>query len=45
MSCASPSPLALAAGLVGGAVMLFMANIVISGTAVLLVWAWPHDAR
>lgn len=32
------SPLALAASLIGGAVMLFMANIVISGTAVLLLW-------
>ena len=32
------SPLVLAASLVGAAVMLFMANIVISGTAVLLVW-------
>ncbi len=32
------SPLALAASLIGAAVMLFMANIVISGTAVLPVW-------
>ena len=36
MSCASP--LALAAGLVGAAGLLLLANIVISGTAVLLVW-------
>ncbi len=32
------SPLALAAGLVGAVVMLFMANLVIAGAAVLLLW-------
>lgn len=38
MSGASHSPLTLVASLIGAAVMLFMANIVISGTAVLLLW-------
>ncbi len=32
------SPLALAAGLVGAIVMLFTANLVITGAAVLLAW-------
>jgi hypothetical protein len=32
------SPLALVAGLVGAAVLLFMANLVIAGAAVLLLW-------
>ena len=32
------SPLALVAGLVGAVVLLFMANLVITGAAVLLLW-------